>query len=248
MRRVVVIVSSITLMIFATLFYQYQQQQNEVAQLHQYQTVLYEKTEQLYQQAQDWQTPIRLETQDQRLDGDYRVMADFILTYLKDNAEARNLYLRELKNIGWHEFLDLQRLTADKKQQYQETQAMLVNARSLAKQYQQQKQERHEKAMAAAKHLSIQTRLKQTLLDGLAHSDDQQADAVFALEQQVLAQAEAMLGILKANRWEAKQGKFFFYEDQPLAEFNQRYNQVLQLNSQIETIKNSHKAEVEAKL
>src|SRR5574344_582017 len=92
MRRVVVLISSVTIIIFAALFYKYQQQQDEVAQLHVYQTVLYEKTEQLYAQAQDWQTPIEMTTQDQRLDGDYRVMADFILSYLKDNAEARNLY------------------------------------------------------------------------------------------------------------------------------------------------------------
>lgn len=248
MRRVVVIVSSITLIIFATLFYQYHKQQDEVAQLHQYQSVLYEKTEQLYRQAQDWQTPIEMSTQDQRLTGDYRVMADFILTYLKENAEARNVYLRELKNIGWPSFLEARRLTLDKKNNYQETEAMLLNARSLAKQYQQQKRARHEQALAAAKHLDIQARLKQTLLESLEHSDDSQSDAVFALEQQVLTQAEAIFVILKTNRWEAKQGKFFFYEDQPLAQFNQLYSQVLQLNNQIETLKNAHKAELEAKL
>lgn len=115
MRRVVVLISSVTIIIFAALFYKYQQQQDEVAQLHVYQTVLYEKTEQLYAQAQDWQTPIEMTTQDQRLDGDYRVMADFILSYLKDNAEARNLYLRELQSMGWDDFLDVKRLSADKK-------------------------------------------------------------------------------------------------------------------------------------
>jgi uncharacterized protein YxeA len=248
MRRVVVLITSVTLLIFAALIYAYQKQQNEVAQLHQYQTVLYEKTEQLYQQAQDWQTPIQMTTQDQRLNGDYRVMADFILSYLKDNAEARNLYLRELKSIGWDTFLDVKRLSEDKKNNYQQTQEMLANARSLAEQYQQQNQEWHEKALAAAKHLNIENRLKQTLLDGLKNSDDPQTHAVFVLEQQVLAKAEAMLVILKSNKWEAKQGKFFFYEDQPLAQFNQLYQQVLQLNRQIETINDSHKAEVEAKL
>lgn len=248
MRRVVVLISSVTIIIFAALFYQYQQQQDEVAQLHVYQTVLYEKTEQLYAQAQDWQTPIEMTTQDQRLDGDYRVMADFILSYLKDNAEARNLYLRELKSMGWDDFLDVKRLSADKKNQYQHTQQMLRDARSLATQYQQNKAQRHETALAAAKHLDIQPRLKQTLFEGLAFSDDEQSNAVFVLEQQILAKAEAMFKILKANRWEAKQGKFFFYEDQPLAEFNQLYQQVLELNSQIETIKNSHKAKLEAKL
>lgn len=248
MRRVVVIISTVTLVIFATLFYQYKQQQNEVAQLHLYQSVLYEKTEQLYLQAQDWQKPIQMSTQDQRLSGDYRVMADFILTYLKDNAEARNLYLRELKSIGWDEFLEVKRLSIDKKNQYQQTQQMLDHARSLAQQYEQNRLERHQKALSAAKHLDIQSHLKQTLFEGLEYSDDQQSNAVFALEQQILAKAEAMFVILKAHRWEAQQGKFFFYEDQPLAQFNQLYQQVLDLNSQIESIKNTHKAEVEAKL
>ena len=59
MRRVVIIVSTVTVLIFAALFYQYRQQQQDVAQLHQYQTVLYEKTEQLYEEAQDWQNAIQ---------------------------------------------------------------------------------------------------------------------------------------------------------------------------------------------
>jgi hypothetical protein len=248
MRRVIIIITSVTLVIFAALFYAYQKQQNEVAQLHQYQSVLYEKTEQLYQRAQDWQTPIQMTTQDTRLTGDYRVMADFILTYLKDNAEARNLYLRELKNIGWHNFLDVQRVSQDKKNNYQETQIMLNNATSLAQQYQQQNAERHAKALAAAQHLAIQGRLKQTLLDGLKDNNDEDSNAVFVLEQQILAKANAMFAILKANQWQAKQGKFFFYEDQPLAQFNQLYQEVLTLNNQIEQIKNRHKAAVEAKL
>ena len=248
MRRVIVIVSSVTILIFAALLYEYKKQQNDVAQLAQYQTVLYDKTEELYQQAQDWQTPIKMSTQDPRLSGDYQVMADFILSYLKDNAEARNLYLRELKNIGWNEFLQVSRLSQDKQQNYQQTQEMLINARSLAKQYEQQNLERHERALAEAKHLNIQTRLKQTLLDGIQRNNDDEANAVFALEKQILSKAEAMFVILKANRWEARQGKFFFYEEQPLTQFNQLYEQVLQLNSQIEKIKNSHKAQVESKL
>ena len=248
MRRVILVVSSVTILIFATLFYQYKQQQDEVAQLHQYQTVLYEKTEELYLQAQNWEKPIQIQTQDQRLDGDYQVMADFILSYLKDNAEARNLYLRELRSIGWHEFLDLKRFNQDKKQKYQQTQDMLTNARSLAEQYEQQHRERQEKVLVEAKHLQIQTRLKQTLMDGIQHSNAEQDNAVFALEKQILSKAEAMFAILKAHRWEAKNGQFFFYEDQPLAEFNQLYEQVLQLNSQIEKIKNNHKAQLEAKL
>ncbi|WP_298145324.1 hypothetical protein [uncultured Acinetobacter sp.] len=248
MRRVVMIVSAVTVIIFAALFYQYQKQQQDVAQLHQYQTVLYEKTEQLYEQAQDWQNPIQLTTQDSRLQGDYRVMADFILSYLTDNAEARNVYLRELKSIAWDQFLDVKRLDQDKKQNYQQTQSMLVNARSLAAQYQSQNEQRHAKALAEAEHLNIQTRLKQTLVESLKSQQDQDLYAVFELEQQILAKAEGLFSILKAHQWQAKNGQFFFYEEQPLKEFNRLYQEVTELNRKIEQIKQGHKAAVEAKL
>lgn len=248
MRRVIIIVSTVTVLIFAALFYQYQQQQQDVAQLHQYQTVLYEKTEQLYKEAQDWQNPIQLTTQDPRLQGDYRVMADFILSYLKDNAEARNVYLRELKSIAWDQFLQVKRLDQDKKQNYSQTQNMLVNARNLAVQYQSQNEQRYAQALAEAEHLNIQTRLKQTVVESLKFQQDQDMYAVFELEQQVLVKAEALFHILKAHQWQAKDGQFFFYQDQPLKEFNRLYQEVIELNGKIEQIKQGHKAAVEAKL
>ena len=248
MRRVVIIVSTVTVLIFAALFYQYRQQQQDVAQLHQYQTVLYEKTEQLYEEAQDWQNAIQLTTQDSRLQGDYRVMADFLLSYLKDNAEARNVYLRELKSIAWDQFLDIKRLDQDKKQNYSQTQNMLINARSLAVQYQSQNEQRHAQALAEAEHLNIQTRLKQTLVESLKSQQDQDMYAVFELEQQILVKAEALFDILKAHQWQAKDGQFFFYQDQPLKDFNRLYQEVIELNGKIEKIKQGHKAALEAKL
>lgn len=248
MRRVVMIVGMVTGLIFAGLFYQYHQQQQDAAQLQQYQTVLYEKTEQLYAEAQDWQNPIQLKLDDTRLEGDYQVMAEFTLSNLKDNAEARNAYLRELKKIGWDDFLDPKRLTEDKKQNYPQTQQMLSQARLLAQNYEQQSQLRQAQALEQAKDLDIQQRLKQTVIEGLKSNQAQDTDAVFALEQQILVKAQAMFEILKAHQWQAQKGQFLFYEDQPLKAFNTLYQEVLRLNAQINAIKQHNKAAVEAKL
>ncbi len=66
-----------------------------------------EKPEQIFVQAQDWSKPIQIDLQDNRLDGDYQIMASFVLSHMVQSAEARNSYLRELKALNWDQFLDL---------------------------------------------------------------------------------------------------------------------------------------------
>ncbi len=79
MRRIVLIIGCATLLIFGGMVYQYQQQQKQVTQLHAYQNVIYEKAEQIFVQAQDWSKPIQIDLKDNRLDGDYQIMASFVL-------------------------------------------------------------------------------------------------------------------------------------------------------------------------
>lgn len=248
MRRIGFILTTVTAVVFGSLFYQYRVQQADVAQLHMYQTVLYDKTEQIYAQAQDWSKPIQIETQDERLKGDYRVMANFVLRYLVDNVEIRNSYLRDLKGIGWDQFLDIQRFAQDKKKAYQQTTEMLQDARGLAVRYQKDHQLRYDEALSSAKHLNIQPRLQQPLFESLKYSQNEEAQVVFGLEQQILSKAEAMFMILKSQRWEAKNGQFFFYDDLPLKEFNILYQDVLNLNKQIQQHQNKTKQEIEANL
>jgi hypothetical protein len=76
MPRVFMILAGATLVVFAWLFYQYTAQQQEEAELIEYEIVLNEKTAEIFDQAQDWSKPIQLDIEEDRLDGDYAVMAE----------------------------------------------------------------------------------------------------------------------------------------------------------------------------
>lgn len=249
MPRIFIILGLATCAVFGWMFYQYSVQQNDLSQLKTYQTVLYEKAELIYEQAQDWSEPIDINVSDNRLQGDYKVMADFVLSQMIQNAEARNQYLRELKAIHWDEFLDIDRLDQDRKQKYVETEQMLKQAHLLAAQYQQQTRQREEDTLARAKHLSIKANLRHQLTDSLRESrDSDKTHALFALELQVLSKADALFEILKNNKWQEKNKTFMFYKDQPLKQFNALYQEVLQLNAEMEKIKKQNRQAVEQQL
>ena len=135
MRRIVLILVLATSAVFGWMFYQYSQQQKEQQQLQSYETVLYEKTEQIYKQAQDWTTPIQVDVKDPRLTGDYQIMAEFVLSHMLQNAEARNQYLRDLKALNWDQFLNIDRLSKDKKNNYAETEQMLKDVHAVVESY-----------------------------------------------------------------------------------------------------------------
>lgn len=82
------------------MFYQYHVQQKEAGQLHVYQSVLLEKTEQIFDQAKNPSKLIQVDVTDPRLEGDYQIMANFILTQMIQSAEARNSYIRDLKHYS----------------------------------------------------------------------------------------------------------------------------------------------------
>ncbi len=246
MPRIFLILGLATCTVFGWMFYQYSAQQKELRQLQIYQTVYYEKAELIYQQAQDWSKPIEVNVSDNRLQGDYQVMADFVLSAMIQNAEARNQYLRELKAMHWDQFLNIDRLDRDRKQQYAETGQMLQQAHVLAKRYQQQSLVREENTLARAKQLSIKSHLRHQLADSLRESrDSDQTHALFALELQVLDHADALFQILKNNPWEKKNRTFMFYQEQPIRQFNDVYQQILQLNAEMEKIKKQNRQEIE---
>ena len=249
MPRIFLILGLATCTVFGWLFYQYSVQQKELGQVHEYQAVLYEKAELIYQQAQDWSKPIEVNVSDNRLQGDYKVMADFVLSEMIQNAEARNQYLRELKEIHWDQFLNIDRLDKDRKQKYVETEQMLQQAHLLANRYQQQTTQREENALARAKQLSIKSHLRHQLIDSLRESrDSDQTHALFALELQTLNKADAIFQILKNNKWQKKNKTFMFYQDQPIKQFNKLYKQILQLNAEMEKIKTQNRQAVEQRL
>ena len=241
MPKIFLILALATCTVFGWMFYQYSVQQDELSQIKDYQTVLYEKAELIYQQAQDWSKPININVSDNHLQGDYKVMADFVLSDMIQNAEARNQYLDQ--------FLNIDRLEKDRKQNFIETEQMLKQVHLLTAQYQQQTQQREEDTLDRAKHLSIKANLRHQLADSLRESrDSDQTHALFALELQILSKADALFEILKNNKWQKNKQTFMFYEDQPLKQFNALYAEIVQLNAEIEKIKKQNRKAIEQRL
>ena len=248
MPRIFLILGLATAAVFGGLFYQYHVQQQESAQLGQYQKVLYEKTDLIYAQAKDWNTPIEVDVSDARLQGDYEVMANFVLSQMIQSAEARNAYLRELKAIHWDDFLNIQRLSKDKKQDYQETDLMLQQAHALATEYQVKIEQAQQNALEQAKQLPIQSRYRQQLAENLRESAKQnEALALFEIEKQVLEKADQIFLVLKNNRWENKNNTFMFYDDKALKQFNTLYQEVVKLNSQMQQIQQQNRTALQEK-
>ena len=248
MPRIFLILGLATAAVFGGLFYQYHVQQQESAQLEQYLKVLYEKTDLIYAQAKDWNTPIEVDVSDPRLHGDYEVMANFVLSQMIQSAEARNAYLRELKAIHWDDFLNIQRLSKDKKQDYQETDLMLQQAHALATEYQVKIEQAQQNALEQAKQLPIQSRYRQQLAENLRESAKQnEALALFEIEKQVLEKADQIFLVLKNNRWENKNNTFMFYDDKALKQFNTLYQEVVKLNSQMQQIQQQNRTALQEK-
>lgn len=246
MPKVFIILALVTCSIFGWMFYQYKTQQSELGQLKEYQQVLYQNAESIYAQAQDWTQPIHVNILDQNLQGDYKIMANFILNDMIQNAEARNQYLRELKAIHWDNFLNIERLDRDRSQNFIETQRMLAQAHVLANQYQQQIKQHQELTLEQSKKLNIKPRLKYQLAESLDESrNNDQTHTIFALELQILRQADALFELLKNSQWQKKGRTFMFYEDASLKQFNVLYQQVLQLNAEIDKVKKQNRKAVE---
>lgn len=249
MPRIFVILGCATVLVFGWMFYQYTVQQKEAAQLETYQTVLLEKTEQIFQQAQQWEKPIQVEVADPRLTGDYKIMSDFILSQMMQRAEARNQYIRDLKALNWDKFLDINRLVKDKKNQYQETEQMLQNVHTVVDAYELKTTKQEENALAQAKHLPIKSIFRQQISQSLRDSrDSDESHALFELEKQSLAKADEIFKVLKAHKWEKKNKLIMFYEDAPLKQFNQLYTEILQLNTQMDAIRQQNRTELKQKL
>lgn len=249
MPRVFMILAAVTLAIFIGLFYQNSIQQKHQAELLEYETVLEEKTQSIVRQAQDWSKPIQLELEDDRLDGDYAIMAEFMLGQLRDSAEERNQYLRDLKAANWQNFLDIDRLAKDQAQDYKETEAMLKQVHQIVNSYQQQIQQRDAELINKAQQLDIKNRYRQQLIANL-QADQQQsnAHAIFEIEKQSLAKADALFAVLKKHKWQKKNKTFMFYEDKAVKEFNALYKEILNLNKQMQQIATANQKAVENKL
>lgn len=246
MPRVFIVLSVATLLVFGGLFYQYFIQKQESAELLEYENVLSEKTAQIFEQAQDWSKPIQLDLDEDRLDGDYAVMAEFVLGQMRDRAEERNQYLRDLKAVNWDRFLDIDRLAKDQVQNYKETESMLKRVHEIVREYDERIHEREAEQLKQVKALDIKKRYRQQLEQNLrASQEEQDAYALFEIEKKSLAKADQLFVLLKQHKWQKKNKIFMFNEEKAVQPFIQLYKEIVQLNTQMEQVKDYNQNAVE---
>lgn len=245
MPRIFIVLALATVSVFAWMFYQYSVQKQETAALSEYELVLNERTQAIYTQAKNWQKPIEIEIDDDRLEGDYAEMAAFILGSMRDSAELRNQYLRDLKAQNWDQFLDISRLAKDQKQDYKETEAMLKAVAHIVNEYDLKTQNRNDLLIQTARQLDIKSRYRQQLIKNLKYNlEHDESDAIFALEKQSFAKANALFALLKKYKWQNKNNMVMFYDDAPIEPFNMLYSEILELNHQMEQIKLKNQQEI----
>lgn len=249
MRRFLLFVLVAVLGIGSFFLYQHHLQQRAVNNKQMFEVVMAEKMRTLYDQAQDWTTPVQLDIHDDRLSGDYKLMSEFLLNYWMQNVEARNRYLRALKAANWDTFLDVERLDRDRKQDYKETEQMLADVRKASAEYEQARHQIQSSSMQQAKSLAIHNEMRQSLQAKLeSNLKADKAHDIFPIEQQIIEKAQAMLDMLKKQQWQRKDKMILFRESAQVKKFNTLYQDVLKLNSKMEKIKRNNAEVLEEEL
>ncbi|MBP7783185.1 MAG: hypothetical protein KA038_02025 [Acinetobacter sp.] len=249
MKRVVFVIAAATFSIFGYMIYQYKVQQNELAQLEVYQSVIQDEGQLIFEAAQTWQKPISVDLNTSNLDDDYKIMADFVLNFMVQSAEARNTYLRELKALNWDKFLDVNRLDKDKKNKYEETEIMFIAVKEVMTRYQESMVHRDELALNEAKHLKVNQRFRRYLTESFKEVVKQNnGQELFELEQQSFAKAQALFAILKESKWQAKNNMFLFQGDDHVKQFNKIYKEMLELDKQMKKVSQKNQKAIEASL
>ncbi len=249
MKRVVLVIAAATFSIFGYMIYQYKVQQNELAQLEVYQSVIQDEGQLIFEAAQTWQKPISVDLNTSNLDDDYKIMADFVLNFMVQSAEARNTYLRELKALNWDKFLDVNRLDKDKKNKYEETEIMFIAVKEVMTRYQESMVHRDELALNEAKHLKVNQRFRRYLTESFKEVVKQNnGQELFELEQQSFAKAQALFAILKESKWQAKNNMFMFQGDDHVKQFNKIYKEMIELDKQMKMVSQKNQKAIEASL
>ncbi len=249
MRRFLLFVFVVVLGIGSFFLYQHHLQQRAVNNKQMFEVVMAEKMRTLYDQAQDWTTPVQLDIHDDRLSGDYKLMSEFLLNYWMQNVEARNRYLRALKAANWDTFLDVERLDQDRKQDYKETEQMLADVRKASAEYEQARHQIQSSSMQQAKSLAIHNEMRQSLQAKLeSNLKADKAHDIFPIEQQIIEKAQAMFDMLKKQQWQRKDKMILFRESAQVKKFNTLYQDVLKLNSKMEKIKRKNAEVLEEEL
>ena len=218
MRRLLIVFGIIFLAVIGFFYYDHSSIKNEEANRQAFDLVMTEKMRQLSEQAQDRSKPVNIDIHDNRLKGDYKTLSEFLLKYWAKNVDTRNTYLNQLAAAKWDHFLDVNRLDADRKQNYVETTQMLVTVRQAMQQYQQKNRQNKTEALNELKKIDLRKDLKKPLILN---------------ELQILGKAETMFDLLKKYEWQKQGNQILFKEDAQVKQFNQLFQDVLKLNSQI---------------
>ena len=239
----------ILLAIGGFLYYDHTSIKNEEANRQAFDLVMTEKMRQLSEQAQDRSKPVQIEINDVRLRGDYKTLSEFLLRYWMKNVDTRNAYINQLAAAKWDKFLDVNRLDEDRKQNFAETSQMLTTVRQAMQQYQQNNNKNKSEALAQLKQLDLRKDLKQPLLDKLQQNAQiDPENALILNELQILANAEKMFEMLKSDTWQKQGNQILFKEDAQVKQFNLLYQDVLKLNSQINSKKEQNAEVLESEL
>lgn len=235
MRRIWIVVGIILIAMAAWFYVEHESAQRTAANRQMFDVVMSEKMDELYHQAQDWSKPVQLNVRDARLTGDYKVLSEFLLNYWMRNVETRNQYLRQLKAVKWDQFLDVNRLDADRKHGYTETENMLKVVHQVTEQYQKQNFENKKAALAQAKSLPIDRDIRNPLQAKLEQNlKVDQDNSLVLLELEILTKADAMFEMLKKYPWQQQGDKILFAQDAQVKQFNALYQDILRLNLEIE--------------
>ena len=234
MRRILIILTIVVLAIAGFFYYDHTKTKRDEAQRQMFDVVMTDKMRQLYEQAQDRSQPVKIDIHDSRLTGDYKILSEFLLSYWIKNIDTRNAYLNQLAAARWNHFLDVKRLDADRKQNYQETEQMMVTVRQAMLNYQKQNTQNKNDALVQLKALDLKQDLKQPLQAKLEQNSNMDPENSLILnELKILTKAEAMFEMLKKYEWEAKGNQILFKNDAQVKQFNLLFQDVLKLNAKI---------------
>lgn len=243
MRRILILIFILVLSLCGYFFYHEKNQMKEVNR-EMFDKVMSEKMETLYAQARNWKQPLKMTVPDDRLEGDYKIMSEFILRYWMDNIEARNSYLRQLDQAQWDEFLNAERLEKDRKASYQQTHQMFNTVRKATTEYEKKHTQIFNQALTDVEALKVDSKMRDAMKEKLLHSHENNDEtALLQIELQIIGKAEEMFALLRKNKW-LRQGKtFLFAKDAQVRQFNILYAEILEFQAQIDELKR-HNAKV----
>ena len=246
MRRILIF---ITILIFSICGYVYYLDRNDADEMNRkaFDQVMSEKMESLYVQAGQWKKPLSMKIQDDRLDGDYKVMSEFILKYWMDNIEARNSYLRQLDRADWDHFLSPSRFDKDRKTGYQQTTQMLSIVKKATLDYKAKQEKITATAISELEQLKINKKMLASMREKLeATRLDNDQVALLQIEMQILEKANEMFAMLKQNQWIRQNDMYSFEHDEQVRKFNILYAEILEFQQQIDELKKQNARVFEA--